>query len=76
MGTLLAEMDVVSVVEAHVTAQDRKYGGRTITLSRPTAVLLEKYQKMVDEEFGQSVPYNLVLAIAIKRAIAAKANQK
>ena len=73
---VLDEVDCLAVVEEEMTDKDRKYGGRTITLSRATAAILEKYQKMVDEEFGQAVPYNLVLAIAIKRAIAAKANQK
>ena len=69
---VLAQVVLVALVEKEMTAHDRKFGGRTITLSRETAKLLEQYQKLVNEEFGQDVPYNLTLAIAIKRAIAAR----
>lgn len=59
-----------------MTTKDRQYGGRTITLSKETAKLLEEYQKLVAEEFGQEVPYNLVLSIALKRAIALRKSAK
>jgi hypothetical protein len=51
-----------------MTANDRKYTARTITLPADVAKLLEEYQRQVEEEFGAKMPYHLAIAIAIKRA--------
>lgn len=51
-----------------MTAKDRRYGGRTITLPKDVAERLEAFRKALEEEFGASISYHLAIAIALKRA--------
>lgn len=55
-----------------MTAKDRKYSARTITLPREVAERLEIYRKALEDELGANVSYHLAIAIAIKRALGSK----
>lgn len=65
---LLDQVDVPALVEETMTAKDRRYGGRTITLPKDVAERLEAFRKALEEEFGASISYHLAIAIALKRA--------
>lgn len=51
-----------------MTAKDRKYGGRTITLDQGTADKLEEYRLELVKELGCEISYRLAIAIAVFRA--------
>jgi hypothetical protein len=68
LGVVLGQMVVVAMVEEKMTAKDRKFGGRTITLDKGTAERLEAYRQALEEELGCPVSYRLAIAIAINRA--------
>lgn len=72
MAVVLVEMVVLALVEAHVTAKDRKYGGRTITLPEATAKRLDEYRKVLETELGVPISYHLAIAFAIKEALGAR----
>lgn len=72
VDVVLAEMVAVALVEEEMTAKDRNYGGRTITLPQKTAERLEEYRKAIEEEMGVPISYHLAIAFAIKRAMERK----
>jgi hypothetical protein len=51
-----------------MTAKDRKYGGRTITLPQGVAERLEVFRGKLREELGWKVSFAQAIAIALQRA--------
>jgi len=51
-----------------MTAKDRKYGGRTITLPQGVAERLDAFKDKLREELGWKVSYAQAVAIALQRA--------